>query len=369
MATVTLEALTRRHAGADRPALDRLDLEVGDGELLVLVGPSGCGKSTALRLIAGLDAPTAGRVRVDGRDITEAAPQDRDVAMVFQGYALYPHMTARENIAFPLKMRGIAKPEREARVREVADMLGLGKLLDRRPGELSGGERQRVAMGRAIVRRPKVFLFDEPLANLDAALRAELRVELAAMVRRLKTTAIYVTHDQAEAMTMGDRIAVMRDGRLQQAAPPRTIYEAPANLFVAGFLGAPPMNLIELDLRSGAYEGGGLTLSPPREATLPERVTVGVRPEHVRVVATSAEPARAGADVVLRAEVIGREPLGAETHLRIEAAGATYWARAPGFDAPPLGATVEATIEPARVLWFDRSTGERIALESRAKSA
>jgi len=179
MATVTLEGLTRRHPGTDKPALDRLDLAVGDGELLVLVGPSGCGKSTALRLLAGLDAPDGGAVHIDGRDVTHVAPQDRDVAMVFQGYALYPHMSARENIDFPLKMRGIAKAERARRVTEVADMLGLGKLLERRPGELSGGERQRVAMGRAIVRRPKVFLFDEPLANLDAALRAELQLEPA----------------------------------------------------------------------------------------------------------------------------------------------------------------------------------------------
>ena len=361
MATVTLEALTRRHAGADRPALDRLDLEVGDGELLVLVGPSGCGKSTALRLLAGLDAPDSGRVSIDGRDITGAAPQDRDVAMVFQGYALYPHMTARENIAFPLKMRGIARSERESRVREVADMLGLGKLLERRPGELSGGERQRVAMGRAIVRRPKGFLFDEPLANLDAALRAELRVELAAMVRRLKTTAIYVTHDQAEAMTMGDRIAVMRDGRLQQIASPRTIYEAPANLFVAGFLGAPPMNLVEMDRKDSAYEGGGLTVPSPRGAELPDRVTIGIRPEHLAVSASSV----AQGSLLLRAEVIGREPLGAETHLRIAAGGAAYWARAPGFEAPSIGATIDAAIDPSRLLWFDRATGDRIDLEPR----
>jgi multiple sugar transport system ATP-binding protein len=360
MATVTLECLTRRHAGTDRAALDRLDIEVRDAELLVLVGPSGCGKSTALRLVAGLDAPDAGRVLVDGRDVTRAAPQDRDVAMVFQGYALYPHLTAAENIAFPLKMKGLPKAERAARVADVAAMLGLGKLLERRPGELSGGERQRVAMGRAIVRRPKVFLFDEPLANLDAALRAELRVELAALVRRLRTTAIYVTHDQAEAMTMGDRIAVMREGRLQQIAEPRAIYEAPANLFVASFLGAPPMNLVELSRRGDAYEGGGLTVQPPAPS-LPEAVTVGVRPEHV----TLDPRAAAEGALPLRAEVKGREPLGAETHLRLAAAGATFWARAPGFDAPALGATVEAHIDPARLLWFDRATGVRIGVQAR----
>ncbi len=363
MATVALEGLTRRHAGTDKPALDRLDLEVGDGELLVLVGPSGCGKSTALRLIAGLDAPDGGRVRIDGRDVTAAAPQDRDVAMVFQGYALYPHLSARDNIAFPLKMKGIAKAERARRVGEVADMLGLGRLLERRPGELSGGERQRVAMGRAIVRRPKVFLFDEPLANLDAALRAELRVELAALVRRLGTTSVYVTHDQAEAMTMGDRIAVMRDGRLQQVASPRAIYEAPANLFVAGFLGAPPMNLVEVELRAGAYEGGGLTVAAPPGA-LPGLATIGLRPEHL-VVGDRDRLARAAPReqrLSVRAEVVGREPLGAETNLRLAAGGATYWARAPGFDAPALGETVDAHLDPAHLLWFDRATGARLPL-------
>ncbi len=360
MATVALEGLTRRHAGVERPALDRLDLEVGDGELLVLVGPSGCGKSTALRLVAGLDAPDGGRVRIDGRDVTAAAPQDRDVAMVFQGYALYPHMSARDNIAFPLKMKGIARSERARRVGEVADMLGLGKLLERRPGELSGGERQRVAMGRAIVRRPKVFLFDEPLANLDAALRAELRVELASLVRRLGTTSVYVTHDQAEAMTMGDRIAVMRDGRLQQVASPRAIYETPANLFVAGFLGAPPMNLVDVALRGGAYEGGGLTVAAPPGA-LPGLVTIGLRPEHLVVGApgTSREP-----QLSMRAEVVGREPLGAETNLRLAASGVTYWARAPGFDAPAIGATVDAHVDPTRLLWFDRTTGARLPIDA-----
>ncbi|MCC6557363.1 MAG: ABC transporter ATP-binding protein, partial [Polyangiaceae bacterium] len=246
MAAISLRGLVRRFQGGDRPALAGLDLDVEDGELLVLVGPSGCGKSTALRLIAGLDAPDAGTVSIGGRDVGRVPPQDRDVAMVFQGYALYPHMTAREIMAFPLKMRGVPAAERARRVEEAAATLAIGRLLDRRPGELSGGERQRVAMGRAIVRAPKVFLFDEPLSNLDAALRAELRVELAALVRRLGTTSVYVTHDQVEAMTMGDRIAVLRAGELQQIGPPRSIYEDPANAFVAGFLGSPAINLIEV---------------------------------------------------------------------------------------------------------------------------
>lgn len=355
MATLTVEALTRRHPGSERPALDGLDLEVRDGELLVLVGPSGCGKSTALRLIAGLDAPDGGRVVIDGRDVTAAAPQDRDVAMVFQGYALYPHLSARDNIAFPLRMRGVGRAERERRVGEVAAMLGLGALLDRRPGELSGGERQRVAMGRAIVRRPRVFLFDEPLANLDAALRAELRVELSALVRRLGTTSIYVTHDQAEAMTMGDRICVMRGGRLQQLAAPRAVYEAPSNLFVASFLGAPPMNLVEASREGDAYAAPSFRVPAPR-AGLPERVTLGVRPEHVQVLAREDAAGR----IVVRAAVVDAEPLGAETHLRLDAGGVVLRARVPGFDAPARGAPVDLAIEARRLLWFDAATGDRL---------
>lgn len=377
MATLTLQSLTRRHAGTDRPALDALDLQVRDGELLVLVGPSGCGKSTALRLIAGLDAPDGGRVFIDGRDVTDAAPQDRDVAMVFQGYALYPHLSAADNIAFPLKMRGVPKADRERRVNEVAELLGLGALLRRRPGELSGGERQRVAMGRAIVRRPKVFLFDEPLANLDAALRAELRVELAAMVRRLGTTSIYVTHDQAEAMTMGDRIVVMNAGRLEQVAAPRAVYETPASLFVAGFLGAPPMNLIDLARAGDMFEGSGLSVRAPVGVNVPDRVTVGVRPEHLIVGEMGADrgvaapgaaggrapglsPSEGASAVQLEAEVTGTEPLGAETHVRLSVAGRAMWARAPGFDAPARGSTVRVAIDPRRLHWFDPATGARL---------
>ena len=352
MATLAVKGLTRRHAESDRAALDRLDLEVGDGELLVLVGPSGCGKSTALRLVAGLDSPDGGRVHIDGRDVTDAAPQDRDVAMVFQGYALYPHLSARDNIAFPLKMKGVGRAERARRVGEVAEMLGLGRLLERRPGELSGGERQRVAMGRAIVRRPKVFLFDEPLANLDAALRAELRVELAAMVRRLGTTSIYVTHDQAEAMTMGDRIAVMKEGRLQQIAAPRAVYEAPSNLFVASFLGAPPMNRVEVTREGGTFVAPCFGVPAPRAEGMPDRATIGVRPEHGVL--------GGGGRIAFRAEVVDMEPLGAETHVSLVASGVTFRARVPGFDAPGRGAIVDVGIEERRVHWFDTATGERI---------
>jgi multiple sugar transport system ATP-binding protein len=318
---------------------------------LVLVGPSGCGKSTALRLIAGLDSPDGGSVHIDGRDVTRAAPQDRDVAMVFQGYALYPHLSARDNIAFPLRMKGVARAERNSRVGEVASILGIQRLLDRKPGELSGGERQRVAMGRAIVRRPKVFLFDEPLANLDAALRAELRVELASLVRRLGTTSIYVTHDQAEAMTMGDRICVMQDGRLQQIAAPRAVYEAPANLFVASFLGAPPMNLVALAREGSSFVAPCFGIPAPR-AGLPDRVTLGVRPEHVVLGGRGS--------ISFDAEVVDTEPLGAETHVRLDASGVGLWARVPGFDAPARGASVRVAFEERRMLWFDTAAGTRI---------
>jgi multiple sugar transport system ATP-binding protein len=354
MATVELRKLHRRYPGAESAALESLDLQVDDGELLVLVGPSGCGKSTALRLIAGLDAPDGGSIRIDDRDVVDTPPQDRDVAMVFQGYALYPHLTARENIGFPLKMRGVAKAERARRVDDVAATLGLARLLERRPGELSGGERQRVAMGRAIVRQPKVFLFDEPLSNLDAALRAELRVELAALVRRLGTTSLYVTHDQVEAMTMGSRIAVLRGGKLQQIGPPRAIYEDPENDFVAGFLGSPPMNWIDLELSGGVLRGAGAAFALPGGIAIPERVKVGVRPEHIHF---DTSPQRS---VALGAEVVSVEPLGAETHVLLSAEGAQIRVKTAGFDAPERGSQVRVHLDPRALLWFDAATGSRL---------
>ncbi|MGK3989050.1 ABC transporter ATP-binding protein [Sorangium sp. So ce136] len=374
MATLSLRGLTRRFPNAERPALAGLDLDVEDGELLVLVGPSGCGKSTALRLIAGLDSPDGGTVSIGGRDVSRVAPEDRDVAMVFQGYALYPHMTARDIMGFPLRMRGVAKAERARRVEEAAGLLSIGHLLDRRPGELSGGERQRVAMGRAIVRAPAAFLFDEPLSNLDAALRAELRVELAALVRRLGTTSVYVTHDQVEAMTMGDRIAVLRAGELQQVGPPRAIYEAPANLFVAGFLGTPAINLIALERSGARYEGAALSLPAPPGMALPDRAVAGVRPEHLRVALGAQGGAQdearaqgeAGArgeagEVEVEARVVVAEPLGAETFLYLDAGGTRLRARAQGFATPAPGEAVRARLDPRAVLWFDEGSGARIA--------
>ncbi|WP_437635059.1 ABC transporter ATP-binding protein [Sorangium sp. So ce854] len=372
MATLSLRGLTRRFPNAERPALAGLDLEVEDGELLVLVGPSGCGKSTALRLIAGLDSPDGGTVSIGGRDVSRVAPEDRDVAMVFQGYALYPHMTARDIMGFPLRMRGVDRAERARRVEQAAALLGIGRLLDRRPGELSGGERQRVAMGRAIVRAPAAFLFDEPLSNLDAALRAELRVELAALVRRLGTTSVYVTHDQVEAMTMGDRIAVLRAGELQQVGPPRAIYEAPANVFVAGFLGTPAINLVELERSGARYEGAALALPAPPGAALPDRAIAGVRPEHLRVslgpegAAGARYEGEAGArgaadEVEIAARVVVAEPLGAETFLYLDAGGTRLRARASGFATPAPGEAVRARLDPRAVLWFDAGSGARIA--------
>ena len=375
MATITLRGVTRRYEGGGgkteagakgAAALLDLDLDVADGELLVLVGPSGCGKSTALRLIAGLDTADAGTITMDGRDMRAVPPQDRDVAMVFQGYALYPHLTVREIIAFPLKMRGIPAKERDKRVEEAAASLGLTRLLGRRPGELSGGERQRVAMGRAIVRSPKAFLFDEPLSNLDAALRAEIRVELAALVRRLGTTSIYVTHDQIEAMTLGDRIAVLQKGVLQQVGAPRAIYEDPTNVFVAGFLGTPPMNLIELDVEGQRARRKGMDLPLPPGMPAPARVTAGIRPEHLRLGEERGPglAARSGEPITIEAAVIATEPLGAETFVYLDADSAKLRARAHGWVAPARGDTVKLSVMPEDLLWFDAATGERCRVES-----
>src|ERR1700729_2668792 len=254
MASVTLHRATRRYSGADRPAVDRLDLSVGDGEFVVLVGPSGCGKTTSLRMIAGLEAVDSGRILIGTRDVTDADPKDRDVAMVFQNYALYPHMNVAQNMGFALKIARLTKSEILERVLDAARLLALEPYLDRKPKDLSGGQRQRVAMGRAIVRRPQVFLMDEPLSNLDAKLRVQMRIEIARLQQRLGTTTVYVTHDQTEAMTLGDRVAVMRGGLVQQVDAPQRLYEEPANLFVAGFIGSPPMNLTPVRVSADRVE-------------------------------------------------------------------------------------------------------------------
>lgn len=245
MATVSFREASRRYPGADRNAVDKLNLDIEDGEFMVLVGPSGCGKSTSLRMLAGLEEVTEGSIFIGDRDVTDLPPKDRDIAMVFQNYALYPHMTVADNMGFALKMQGKSKAEREERVKKAAELLGLEDFLNRKPKALSGGQRQRVAMGRAIVREPQVFLMDEPLSNLDAKLRVSTRTQIAALQQRLGVTTVYVTHDQVEAMTMGDRVAVMRDGLLQQVASPLELYDTPVNLFVAGFIGSPAMNLMK----------------------------------------------------------------------------------------------------------------------------
>ena len=277
MASVVFEGASRIYPGTTVPAVDKLNLTVQDGEFLVLVGPSGCGKSTSLRMLAGLEEIDGGRILIGDRDVTNVAPKDRDIAMVFQSYALYPHMTVAENMGFALKIAGVDKAEREKRVREAAKLLDLEPYLERKPKALSGGQRQRVAMGRAIVREPQVFLMDEPLSNLDAKLRVATRTQIAALQRRLGITTVYVTHDQVEAMTMGDRVAVMKDGLLQQVDTPRNLYDNPANAFVAGFIGSPAMNLLLAPVSGGKAKMGDLNIDVPAAAG--SSVIVGIRPE------------------------------------------------------------------------------------------
>jgi multiple sugar transport system ATP-binding protein len=276
MADVRFEQATRIYPGSDVPALDALDLDIADGELMVLVGPSGSGKTTALRMLAGLEEVDAGAVYIAGRDVSDDAPKRRDVAMVFQNYALYPYLTVADNIAFPLRVARVSKRDRAARVREVAELLELTPFLERKPGQLSGGQRQRVAMGRAIVRQPRVFLMDEPLSNLDAKLRVQMRADIAELQGRLGVTTVYVTHDQAEAMTLGHRVAVLRDARLQQCDTPRVLFDRPVNTFVAGFIGSPAMNLCTFPVSGGKVAFGSVTLDAVNGR---DEVVVGVRPE------------------------------------------------------------------------------------------
>jgi multiple sugar transport system ATP-binding protein len=318
MATVTFEHVTKRYG--DVTAVDDLNLEIGDGEFMVLVGPSGCGKTTSLRMIAGLEEITSGTLRIGDRVVNDVPPKDRDIAMVFQSYALYPHMSVRDNLAFGLKLRKVPKADIEKRVNEAAGILSLEKLLDRKPKELSGGQRQRVALGRAIVREPAVFLMDEPLSNLDAKLRVQTRAEIARLHQRLKTTIVYVTHDQVEAMTMGTRIAVMSDGLLQQVGTPQALYDKPINRFVAGFIGSPAMNFVDVTM-DGADggpmlkgEGGAINIPLPprlRESVGPTKdraLVAGFRPEHIEIGEAGQNTAtfRANAEVV---EYLGNEEL------------------------------------------------------------
>src|SRR4051795_10696702 len=289
MATVTFDKAQRWYPGADSPAVPGIDLEIADGEFMVLVGPSGCGKSTTLRMLAGLEEINAGKIFIGDRDVTNTPPKDRDIAMVFQNYALYPHMSVADNMAFALKMAKVSPEERKKRVAEAAKILGLEEFLERKPKALSGGQRQRVAMGRAIVRNPQVFCMDEPLSNLDAKMRVQTRTDIAKLQSDLGVTTVYVTHDQVEAMTMGDRVAVMKDGYLQQVDTPLALYDRPVNLFVAGFIGSPQMNLIEAFAQDGKAKIGDylIPVDPAAAARMQGNITVGVRPEAWRMVGNS----------------------------------------------------------------------------------
>ncbi|GLZ40092.1 sn-glycerol-3-phosphate ABC transporter ATP-binding protein UgpC [Actinokineospora sp. NBRC 105648] len=361
MATVTFDGTTRYYAGNPVPAVDGLDLEVADGEFLVLVGPSGCGKSTTLRMLAGLEGIDDGAIRIGDRDVTNLPPKDRDIAMVFQNYALYPHMTVADNIGFHLKIAKMPKAERLERVREAAELLDLTPYLDRKPAKLSGGQRQRVAMGRAIVRRPQVFCMDEPLSNLDAKLRVQTRTQIASLQRRLGVTTIYVTHDQVEAMTMGDRVAVLKDGLLQQCDTPIGLFGKPANLFVAGFIGSPAMNLIPATVEGDSARVGGRPVQLTRDqvsALTSPSVVVGVRPEGWRIL-SPAEGIEATVEVV--------EELGSDQYLYcsspVEQIGADanqFTVRAPGMSPWQRGDKLGLAPETGAVHLFDAETGARL---------
>ena len=359
MASVVFENATRIYPGTTKPAVDKLNLTVNDGEFLVLVGPSGCGKSTSLRMLAGLEEVDEGRILIGDRDVTNVAPKDRDIAMVFQSYALYPHMTVAENMGFALKIAGIDKAERDKRVREAAKLLDLEPYLERKPKALSGGQRQRVAMGRAIVREPQVFLMDEPLSNLDAKLRVATRTQIAALQRRLGITTVYVTHDQVEAMTMGDRVAVLKDGLLQQVDTPRNLYDKPGNAFVAGFIGSPAMNLLVAPVSGGKAHLGDLDIDVPASAG--STVTVGIRPEglvpadkgfqvHVEVVE------ELGSD----AFVYGKPADASIQFANVVDEGAQVIVRWDPKNPPKAGQTVTVANLPGAVHLFDSATGLRI---------
>ncbi len=359
MASVVFENASRVYPGTSKPAVDKLNLTVKDGEFLVLVGPSGCGKSTSLRMLAGLEEVDTGTIRIGDRDVTNIAPKDRDIAMVFQSYALYPHMSVAENMGFALKIAGVAKEERHRRVLEAAKLLDLEAYLDRKPKALSGGQRQRVAMGRAIVREPQVFLMDEPLSNLDAKLRVATRTQIAALQRRLGITTVYVTHDQVEAMTMGDRVAVLKDGLLQQVDTPRNLYDNPVNAFVAGFIGSPAMNLLVAPVSGGKAHLGDLALDVPASAG--SAATVGIRPE-------GFTPASTGFKVVV--EVV--EELGSDAFVYGKPAdssvkfanatdeGAQVIVRWDPKNPPKPGDTITVGVNPTAIHLFDAFSGERI---------
>ena len=365
MATVSYNDATRVYPGADHPSVDKLNLEIGDGEFMVLVGPSGCGKSTSLRMLAGLEEVNSGSIHIGDRDVTDLPPKDRDIAMVFQNYALYPHMTVGDNMGFALKMANVPKVERQERVMEAAKLLGLEDFLNRKPKALSGGQRQRVAMGRAIVRQPQVFLMDEPLSNLDAKLRVSTRTQIAALQTRLGVTTVYVTHDQVEAMTMGDRVAVLKDGLLQQVDSPLALYDAPKNLFVAGFIGSPAMNLIEGTVEEGGIKVGDFTVPVPREwlqrAGDETKLTLGIRPENFSLSENGegigldiAVLEELGADAFLYGTLTG---LNEDEKITAQQIVARISSRTP----PQRGTTIRMTADPEHFHVFSTETGDRLS--------
>ena len=360
MATVSFRDATRHFRGAERAAVDQFNLEIADGECMVLVGPSGCGKSTTLRMLAGLEEVNSGQIWIGNDEVTHLPPKDRDIAMVFQNYALYPHMTVAENMGFALKMQNVPRAEQEQRVAEAARLLGLEDFLNRKPKALSGGQRQRVAMGRAIVRQPKVFLMDEPLSNLDAKLRVTTRTQIAALQARLGVTTLYVTHDQVEAMTMADRVAVMKDGVLQQVDSPLALYDTPRNMFVASFIGSPAMNLITGRVTDDGVRIGDFVVPVAREklARVPGTVTIGIRPETFHL-----------SDIGISATIVAVEELGADSYLHsipTPAEGSPMVdspqliARVNSRQSPGRGAHVCLAVSPDDVHVFSPITGERI---------
>ena len=353
MAKVHFRQVSKRYG--DLEVIHGIDLDVADGEFIVIVGPSGCGKSTLLRMVAGLETITGGEISIGDRVVNALEPKDRDIAMVFQNYALYPHMSVFGNMAYGLKIRGLAKQDIDARVKRAAEILELGPLLERRPRQLSGGQRQRVAMGRAIVREPAVFLFDEPLSNLDAKLRVQMRFEIQKLHRRLGTTSLYVTHDQVEAMTLAQRMVVMNAGRAEQIGTPMEVYENPATVFVAGFIGSPAMNFIDGESEGGgrvALNGSG-TLAVTNAPAAGRKLTIGVRPEHLAPVKPSE------ADLVGSVEVI--EALGADTLIHVSVAGRTIIARLPNGTSAEVGEPIALAAARDRIYLFDADSGARLA--------
>jgi multiple sugar transport system ATP-binding protein len=366
LATVILKNVSKNYS-ADVPAVKSVSLEVEDKEFVVLVGPSGCGKSTTLRMIAGLEEATSGEIIIGDQVVNDVPAKNRDIAMVFQNYALYPHMTVYENLAFGLKLRHYPKKEIERRVQEAAEILGLGEMLKRKPKELSGGERQRVAVGRAIVRKPKVFLFDEPLSNLDAKLRVQMRMELQKLHNRLQSTMIYVTHDQVEALTLGDRIVVMKSGKILQVADPVNLYENPGNKFVAGFIGSPPMNFLNgrITAQNGDYfftdRGIRLRLLPQHHAKIsPFRdrdVVFGIRPEDIydKIFAQDARP-----EFTITATVDMVEPMGSEIYLYLNAGNNSFVARVSNQDTAAVNQDLQVVFDMSKAHFFDPKTEEAI---------